>query len=158
MKRILYFSALLIVFTLLVSCNWLPIPPGWIGAGDGHSLDAADGTPIDVVYVDNDGNVGIGTTSPQDKLEVSGDMMTLDSGPDGDITGIRIRENDEMRWTFLYKTWDAADKLYIRDEITGRDVMTFEPTTGNVGIGTTSPDDGKLEVNGAISTGHGGLR
>ena len=30
---------------------------------DGHSLDAADGSPQDVVYVDNDGRVGVGSTS-----------------------------------------------------------------------------------------------
>ncbi|MCH8838744.1 MAG: hypothetical protein IIA60_13270, partial [Candidatus Marinimicrobia bacterium] len=34
------------------------------GAGDGHSLDAADGSPTDVVFVDSTGNVGIGTTAP----------------------------------------------------------------------------------------------
>ncbi|NOZ62762.1 MAG: hypothetical protein GXO74_13910, partial [Calditrichaeota bacterium] len=32
-------------------------------ASDGHSLDAADGSPTDVVYVDNNGNVGVGTTT-----------------------------------------------------------------------------------------------
>jgi len=34
------------------------------GAGDGHSLDASDGSPVDAVYVDAAGDVGIGTTSP----------------------------------------------------------------------------------------------
>ncbi|MFH1277283.1 MAG: hypothetical protein ABIK65_02750 [Candidatus Eisenbacteria bacterium] len=34
------------------------------GAGDGHSLDAADGDPVDVVYVDGEGRVGVGTTAP----------------------------------------------------------------------------------------------
>jgi hypothetical protein len=110
-----------------------------------------------LIYGDFDtGRVGIGTLSPQDKLEVSGGMMTLDGGPGGDITGIRIRENDDMRWTFLYKTWDAADKLYIRDEVGGRDVMTFEPTTGNVGIGTTNPLGFKLAVNGSAAKPGGG--
>ncbi|MBN1781794.1 hypothetical protein JW948_11755 [bacterium] len=37
---------------------------------DGHSLDAADGSPTDVVYVDNSGNVGVGTTSPGTLLHV----------------------------------------------------------------------------------------
>ncbi len=31
------------------------------GAGDGHSLDAVDGSPIDALFVDASGNVGIGT-------------------------------------------------------------------------------------------------
>jgi hypothetical protein len=46
------------------------------GSGDGHSLDAADGTPTDAVYVDNNGNVGIGTTSPGAKLDVNGDIVS----------------------------------------------------------------------------------
>jgi hypothetical protein len=43
------------------------------GAGDGHSLDAADGSPTDVVYVDGAGNVGVGTTTPDDNLDIVGD-------------------------------------------------------------------------------------
>jgi hypothetical protein len=45
----------------------------WVDAanGDGHSLDAADGTPTDVIFVDNDGDVGINNTSPTGKFQVS---------------------------------------------------------------------------------------
>jgi hypothetical protein len=42
-----------------------------IGAGpDGHSLDADDGAPEDVVYVDHSGRVGVGTTLPESWLDV----------------------------------------------------------------------------------------
>lgn len=37
-------------------------------------LDAADGSPVNALYVDNDGEVGIGTTNPGDKLEVNGNI------------------------------------------------------------------------------------
>ena len=53
------------------------------GAGDGHSLDAADGAPVDAVYVDNDGEVGIGTTNPTERLTVAGGINIL--GPNGKI-------------------------------------------------------------------------
>jgi hypothetical protein len=44
------------------------------GAGDGHSLDAADGSPTDVVYVNNDGEVNISSTTDVQALVVSGDV------------------------------------------------------------------------------------
>ena len=40
------------------------------GTGDGHSLDASDGNPVDALYVDATGNVGIGLTSPAHKFSV----------------------------------------------------------------------------------------
>ena len=47
------------------------------GGGNRHSLDAADGTPTDVVFVDNVGNVGIGTMNPGIyKLAVNGTIKT----------------------------------------------------------------------------------
>ena len=39
---------------------------------DGHSLDADDGNPVDAVYVNSLGNVGVGTTNPQARLDVTG--------------------------------------------------------------------------------------
>ncbi len=58
--------------------------------GDGHSLDAADGDPVDAVYVDNEGNVGIGMMMPKVKLEVSGAIKIgsseiCDAGTEGSI-------------------------------------------------------------------------
>ncbi len=39
---------------------------------DGYSLDADDGDPVDAVYVDSEGNVGVGTTSPKYSFNVGG--------------------------------------------------------------------------------------
>jgi hypothetical protein len=55
------------------------IPPGFSdgvdnvssgGTSDGHSLDAADGLPVDALYVNNEGNVGIGNVAPVAPLSV----------------------------------------------------------------------------------------
>ncbi|MGA1823815.1 MAG: hypothetical protein ACMUIP_04055 [bacterium] len=42
--------------------------------GDGHSLDADDGDPVDAVYVNSQGNVGIGTHTPNAALQINGAM------------------------------------------------------------------------------------
>lgn len=104
----------------------------------------------------SNGKVGIGTTTPQDKLDVSGGMVTLDSGPENSIAGIRIREKGDMRWTMLYRSWEG-DNLHIYDEVAHSSTMTFQSNTGRVGIGVLEPQ-AKLDVQGsikaeAISTG-----
>ncbi|MCB9854706.1 MAG: hypothetical protein H6818_03390 [Phycisphaerales bacterium] len=50
---------------------------------DGHSLDAADGAPIDALFVNNTGSVGIGTNTPTEKLTVSGGNLRADRGTAG---------------------------------------------------------------------------
>ena len=49
-------------------------------AADGHSLDAADSGPADVVFVDADGNVGIGVQSIGASLEVAGPVLIMVDG------------------------------------------------------------------------------
>ncbi|MHC4089169.1 MAG: tail fiber domain-containing protein [Planctomycetota bacterium] len=46
-------------------------------AADGHSLDAADGDPVDAVYVDGAGYVGVGTPTPASPLHVEGDGASM---------------------------------------------------------------------------------
>jgi hypothetical protein len=93
------------------------------------------------IFVDNAGNVGIGTTSPDDKLDVAGTVIATAFVGDGSgLTGI------------------AGDSDWI---ISGNDMYTGAGVTGNVGIGTTSPDQ-TLHVNGSLrvqdySFFHGGI-
>ncbi len=57
-----------------------------------NALDAADGSPEDVVYVDDDGNAGVGTMSPGAKLDVNGAfIVTNESG----FIGSRIFVHEE---------------------------------------------------------------
>ena len=69
------------------------------GAGDGYSLDAADGSPTDVVYVDNSGNVGVGTGSPERLLHIidgSAGAVTADAGSE-----IVIEDDHDAAINFL---------------------------------------------------------
>jgi hypothetical protein len=64
--------------------------------GDSHSLDAADGDPTDAVYVDTEGNVGIGTTKPQERLDVNGNIHAsggIKSGNSIEIQGTGTNRN-----------------------------------------------------------------
>jgi hypothetical protein len=80
-----------------------------------------------VVYVDDAGNVGVGTTSPTAKLEVNGNIKTAGIYEDGSGNlGIG--------------TMSPSQKL----EIVGSATVS-----GNVGIGTTSPTR-ELDVNGTV--------
>ena len=81
----------------------------------------------------NDGNVGIGTTSPQSILNINGGTGSLSTGltfGDGD-TGIWEASDDNLRFSTASST-----RMIIN-------------SAGNVGIGTTSPAF-KLDVEGTL--------
>ena len=127
------------------------------------------------------GNVGIGTTSPSAKLNVTNGNILVDG------SGIRQisleSSNDEVRFGLKgnngnqfriisdgthFKLNDATKeriKITNAGDITfsGRDAsnnqatyVTIKDQTGNVGIGTTSPG-AKLQVDGSVKVGSGAV-
>tara|TARA_B110000902_G_scaffold266668_1_gene355393 strand:+ start:133 stop:3033 length:2901 start_codon:yes stop_codon:yes gene_type:complete len=119
--------------------------------GGGLSVGTLNATPpTGGLYVA--GNVGIGTTSPGTKLDVSGqirsnDSFLLQSG----TTAIGSIRNQGGA---LDIRGDSARDVSL-GSVTSPQALFIEGTNGNVGIGTTSPAS-KLHIGGgvgALSTG-----
>lgn len=118
------------------------------GVGTNLSFDT-NGSTTSRMFIDTNGNVGIGTTSPSQKLEVTGGNISIDEGQ-----SFMIR-----RGAFYNKIlWqDLGDSLHIAQPNDNR--IAFETnglekatilSSGNVGIGTSTPSN-KLDVRGTIN-------
>jgi len=126
----------------------------------------------EAMRLDGSGNLGIGTTSPVERLEVhsANAKITANSTADGQTVGFEAKylNNPTLKGTFHYTTGDA--RLWIDNHFTGnngnysdiifrnknvggdqllKERLIIKGSTGNVGIGTTSPS-AKLDVEGDI--------
>jgi hypothetical protein len=103
--------------------------------------------------IDTSQNVGIGTTSPATKLQVSGASGSLNTRINAGNTGLDITPNDATGVTDLATTpLGGGGKVMTFTTYTGSassERMRID-SSGNVGIGQSSPRN-RLTVNGAIS-------
>lgn len=101
------------------------------------------GAPANSLYVEDGGRIGLGTSTPVVELHVV----------DGDSPTLRLEQNGSSGFT--PQTWDVAGNeanFFVRD-VTNGSKLPFRiypgaatstlvvASNGNVGIGTTSPDD-----------------
>ena len=101
----------------------------------------ATGQWTEKMRIDSTGNVGIGTTNPQDKLQVNS------------ILRLHFSDSEYMRMGLISNTASSWG-IQVTDSIDGNNNLLLNPASGNVGIGTTSPGSYKLYVAGsAFSTG-----
>ena len=128
--------------------------------------DAAPGTKI---KIQNNGNVGIGTTNPGVKLDVNGSIRgdSLTAVTNAGFSAVFSKTNEQPAIKFIGTpsnvglnyafAIDAVDGNNNKFELvrmndadqTVQELLTIQ-SNGNVGIGTTDPGTNKLYVNGNI--------
>ncbi len=119
------------------------------GGVTGGFLTFNTGANTEKMRIDNNGNVGIGTTNAASQLDVR-----TSTGK-----GLWLNFNDESAVTFFPNNGNSVfhlshghdNKLYLSHggTVGAAKIMTFV-NSGNIGIGTTNPGSWKLAVNGKI--------
>jgi hypothetical protein len=116
----------------------------------------------DRMTIDSSGNVGIGNTSPTEKLAVHGAIQSSSTGNfNGGTEGVFIDYNSSTgigkiqsaSWGSAYKTLDlqAVTHVFSTGSGSAAERMRID-SSGNVGVGTTSAT-GKFEVQASAVSG-----
>jgi hypothetical protein len=116
---------------------------GWIGTETNHTLKLGTGYSAKMIIGTN-GNVGIGTTSPSEKLDIEGSGST-NLEINNTLNSISLTLGAQA--TAARLTAGTGNRLGFGANNTA-DQVTIS-TSGNVGIGTTIPAY-KLDVSGDI--------
>jgi hypothetical protein len=156
-------------FVVLAPRQQITATPIASHASSAFALDAADGSPTNAVFVDNEGKVGVGTASPATLLHLRGTvpaMILQDTASPSDQAGYISFRNltAETGWVGYGNT--GSPDLSVVNARTGGDVSLFTwpgggdilllpGTGGDVGVGTSTPA-AKLDVRGDIRLGSNG--
>jgi len=102
--------------------------------GDNVSITTGGVAGSSRIYINSTGNVGIGTTSPTNKLQVTGGRTYLETG--NEIYTLGISRSGANAYYLGVSNSSSPDLYFSNNAGTTRVTLT---DAGNVGIGTTSP-------------------
>jgi hypothetical protein len=124
---------------------------GIVTAGDASGILQLQTANTAAVTIDGSQNVGIGTSSPAQKLNVyasSGDINTQIETAGAGQAGLNLY-NPTRKYRLIADA--SANAFYIYDQTAGAERMRID-SSGNVGIGTNSPSTyAKLAVTGFVT-------
>jgi|GEM_PF-3984996 hypothetical protein len=136
-----------------------------LGGSTVSSFTTLYGGAAEAIRIDSSGYVGIGTTSPEFALDVSGDIQIADSEP-----RLFFKETDQADdvWWFqmlggdLFIEPEDTDALLRIRNVANQTVFAVDTSSGNVGIGTASPAaaldvSGDIALDGEILNSYGSL-
>ncbi len=125
-----------------------------IGPRDSGDLILKSGSYGEGLRLLANGNVGIGTTTPTSKFELSDTINNETAlhinarGINSNVPLIRFSQNNTKKWS-LFAEYPAAGNFSLYSHGGVNDVVMIVKDNGNVGIGTSTPST-KLEVNGTV--------
>jgi hypothetical protein len=131
------------------------IATSFLGSG-GHSPLQFVTSDVTRMWIDASGNIGVGTTVPDQKLDVRGNMV-LETGMSPVVyTGIGTSELNRYLLLANSANFGSASGLKAGGVLVSDSYAYANPgkndliVKGNVGIGTNTPGNFKLAVNGKI--------
>jgi hypothetical protein len=104
-----------------------------------NTIENGSNLPAERMRIENNGNVGIGTSSPTSKLEVSsaGDVqVTVSTTSSNNQASFDFINNSIKRWRIIST---GTNNLAFYDQDDSRTPLHLNGTTGFVGIGTSDP-------------------
>ncbi len=121
----------------------------WMGTTDANDVVFGTNSIERMRIKQTTGNVGIGTASPNEKLELNGKLAF--SAQNTDWAKIYLESSGDASYlsNLIFETFDNADEGF-KFRASGNDMM-FIRGDGNVGIGTTSPGV-SLDINATGTT------
>ena len=130
--------------------TWQAASTGIGGSGTANYLSkfTSSNTLGNSMLYETGGKIGIGTTSPTTLLELKGTDAQLTLNTTSALAGLNIQQNGSAKWNFA---WNSGSKYLYFYNFSGTPGtrMVIQDSTGNVGIGTISPQE-KLDVSGII--------